>query len=142
MASVKVMWDRGGAYSGQIAKTQFVSEQTMLEAGTWLAVQVERRTQDGKDEAGNRFKPYSDSYAKAKGVPRGRVDLTRSGDMFASWGVLWATRNRVRIGFASTAMGQRARYNEENGRPFLGIEKRWLADIRNRLVKGLSFYRL
>lgn len=139
MARVSVKWSRGGAYNGEIRRIKFVDEQTMLEAGRWLAVQVENRAASGKDEAGNRFKPYSARYAKWKGVARSAVDLRLSGDMWAAFGVLWASRNRLRIGFSSKAMERRARYNEQMGRPFLGVEARWLNEIRRRIVAGIRF---
>jgi hypothetical protein len=112
----------------------------MEQAGRWLAVQIEARTQGGHDEAGTRFRPYTVAYAKAKNVARTAVDLTRSGDMFSTFGVLWATANRVRIGFSSAAMGRRARYNEEMGRKFLGMEARWLTEIRRRIANGIGFH--
>ena len=43
---------------------------TMFEAGRWLAVKIIQRTQDGKDEEGRRFKPYSPGYARWKNVSR------------------------------------------------------------------------
>lgn len=142
MAKVSVKWARGGAYHGQLLKTPLVTPGTMLEAGTWLATKVEHRAQSGKDEAGNKFTPYSEAYAKEKNVARNAVDLTRSGDMWRSWGVLWASARRVRIGFRSARMAQRARYNIEMGRPFLGIERRWLTELRTRLAKRIGFHRL
>lgn len=141
MANVRVLWNRGGAYTGEITKLARVSPQAMEEAGLWLAVQVENRTLAGRDEAGQRFKPYSEAYAKWKGVARNAVDLHLSGDMFRSFGVLWASANRVRIGFTSKAMERRARYNEEMGRRFLGVDPRWLREVRSRLANGLGFLR-
>ena len=141
MANVRVLWNRGGGYTGEIKKLAEVSPTAMEEAGLWLAVQLENRAAAGRDEAGNRFKPYTDAYAKWKGVPRSAVDLRLSGDMWRSFGVLWASRNRVRIGFLSKAMERRARYNEEMGRRFLGLDPRWMREIRTRLAKGLGFLR-
>ena len=139
MARVSVKWARGGAYNGELRKLKFVDEQTMLEAGRWLAVQLENRALAGKDEVGMRFRPYTAAYAKAKNVARTAVNLTRSGDMWASFGVLWASRNRVRIGFSSAAMERRARYNEEMGRKFLGLDSRWLTEVRRRIANRIRF---
>lgn len=141
MANVRVLWNRGGGYTGEIKKLAEVSPDAMEEAGLWLAVQLENRAAAGRDEAGNKFKRYTDAYAKWKGVPPSAVDLHLSGDMWRSFGVLWASRNRVRLGFTSKAMERRARYNEEMGRRFLGLDPRWLREVRNRLAKGLGFLR-
>lgn len=139
MARVRVLWNRGGAYNGQIKSVSFVDIDRMYDAGVYLAVQLENRTQGGRDEAGNKFRPYTAAYARAKNVARTAVDLTRSGEMFASFGVLWAARNRVRIGFSSAAMERRARYNEGMGRKFLGLDPRWLTEVHRRLKNGLRF---
>lgn len=141
MARVSVKWGRGGAYNGEIRKIKFVDEQTMLDAGNWLAVQLENRAGSGRDEAGSRFKPYSARYAAWKGVSRTAVNLRLSGDMWRSFGALWATRNKVRIGFAAKAMEARARYNEQLGRKFLGVEPKWLTEIRRRIATGIRFDR-
>lgn len=139
MARVSVKWARGGAYNGEIRKLKFADERTMRAAGVWLAVQLENRAAGGKDEAGNRFKPYSARYAKWKGVAQSAVDLHLSGAMWAAFGVLSATARSVRIGFSSKAMEARARYNEQQGRRFLGVEARWLTEIRRRISAGIRF---
>jgi hypothetical protein len=141
MANVRVIWNRGGGYTGEIKKLAEVDPDTMEAAGNWLAVQLENRALSGRDEAGNKFKPYSAAYAKWKNVSRTAVDLHLSGDMWRSFGVLWASKNRVRIGFLNKAMERRARYNEEMGRRFLGLDQRWMREVRSRLAKGLGFLR-
>jgi hypothetical protein len=139
MANVRVLWNRGGGYTGEIKKLAQVHPDTMEAAGNWLAVQLENRALSGRDEAGNRFKRYTDAYAKWKNVSPSDVDLHLSGDMWRSFGVLWASTNRVRLGFRSKAMERRARYNEEMGRRFLGLDPRWMRELRARLASGLGF---
>ena len=139
MARVSVQWRRGGAYNGEIRRIKLSTPEAMTEAGLWLAVQLENRALSGRDEAGNRFKPYSARYAEWKGVARSAVTLRLSGDMWRSFGVLWASAKAVRLGFSSKAMEARARYNEQLGRPFLGLDPRWLTEIRRRLVNGIRF---
>jgi hypothetical protein len=141
MAKVTVRWARGGAYTGELRRVALVDERRMREVGTWLAVQLQNRTQSGRDEAGNRFRPYSDAYARAKGVPRTAVDLTRTGEMFDAFGVIAVRRNSVRIGFTSGEMQARARYNEGMGRRFLGLDRRWLSEVHRRLRDSISFFK-
>ena len=141
MARVSIRWARGGAYNGEIRRIKFADEQTMLEAGRWLSVQIENRAAGGRDEAGGRFKPYTAAYARWKGVARTAVNLRLSGDMWGSFGPIWASKNRVRIGFASKAMEARARYNEQLGRKFLGVEPRWLREVARRIGAGIRFDR-
>jgi hypothetical protein len=33
----------------------------------------------------------------------------------------------------------RARYNEQMGRHFLGLESRWLTEVRRRILNGIRF---
>jgi hypothetical protein len=141
MARVSVSWKTGSG-TGFFRSTKVVDEQQMFEAGRWLAVKLIRRTQDGYDEQNRKFKPYSPGYAKWKNVPRSAVDLTLSGDMLNDFDVLWASRTRVRIGFSSARMSQRALENEQRGRFFLGIPDSWLREIKGRIAKGISFSRL
>lgn len=142
-SSIRVRWGHGGAYDGSVKRLAdtLINETRMREAGLYLAVQIERRTQSGRDESGRRFRPYTAAYATQKNVRRGEVTLTRSGEMFRAFTVTRVTRNSVRIGFATSAMADRARYNEGMGRRFLGINPRWLAEVKRRLAGGLSFIR-
>ena len=135
------MWGRGGAYNGEILRVTKVKADLMRDAGRWTAVQIENRAQSGRDEAGSRFKPYSARYAQQKNVNPSQVTLTRSGEMFQALDVLDASENRVTVGFTNKDMERRARYNEENGRRFMGIDPRWLREIKNRIVKGIGFVR-
>ncbi len=43
-----------------------------------------RKTARGVDYMGKKFKPYSEAYAKRKGVSAGSVDLRRTGEMLDS----------------------------------------------------------
>ena len=140
MARVRVSWNRGGAYDGELGRVRLVRDGVMREAGEYLAVQIENRALGGRDEAGNRFVPYTAAYAKAKNVSTTAVDLRRSGEMFAALGTLSHSRTHVRVGFRSAEMSDRARYNEKRRR-FMGIDKRWLQDVRRRIVAGIGFYR-
>lgn len=102
-------------------------------AGQLIARRVIERTQGGVDEDRRRFTPYTPAYAKRKGCAPSDVDLTLSGDMLGNFGVLWTGRNRVRVGFSSDAMRQRAGYNEARGRRFLGVPESWIREVRNQL---------
>jgi len=62
---------------------------------------IQEETQDGIDQNGNRFKPYSKGYAEFR-KEEGRsnkVDLTFTGHMLNSMKVIRATDSTVTIGF-------------------------------------------
>lgn len=94
------------------------------------------RTQDGMDKAGRSFYPYSDAYAKKKGVSAGDVDMTLFGDMLAAMDILEIESSKIFLGFTDELENAKA-FNHINGdtvpkRDFFGLPKKDLKEIASR----------
>lgn len=88
---------------------------------------ITERTQDNMDKRGQSFTPYSDAYAKKKGVSAGDVDMTDFGDMLANMQETDSTSQTVTIGFPDERENAKA-YNHTTGdtvpkRDFFGLPK-------------------
>lgn len=55
------------------------------------------RTLGGEDINGKEFKPYSEEYAKTKGVSRDSVDMVLTGDMITSFEQSLERKNLIKI---------------------------------------------
>lgn len=96
------------------------------------------RTQSGIDKNGQKFKPYSAAYAKAKGVSRDSVDLTLYGDMLESMDIVDATAETVVLGFPDSHENAKA-YNHTEGvtvprRDFFGLPQEELDTIKDKYI--------
>ena len=108
-------------------------------AGVEIAVRVQNRTMDGRDEDNRKFTPYTAKYAEWKGVRPSDVTLYLSGDMLNNLDVLDATSRSVAVGFRDRDLKDRAKHNEARGRRFLGVPNSWLTDIkRYYLLKRIA----
>jgi hypothetical protein len=86
------------------------------------------RTQSGQDADGNRFEPYTEAYAKKKGVSRNAVDMTLFGDMLENLEIIDETPQTVTLGFSDSLQNAKA-FNHITGdtvtpRNFLGAVKK------------------
>lgn len=82
----------------------FESKQLMAEIGMFLVGAIKLRTADGEDVEGNKFKPYSPSYAlfrKKKGLQTDEVDLFFTGSMMSSM-TYDASDTKVKVYFLNT----------------------------------------
>ncbi len=73
---------------------------------TALEAEMIARTQSGEDIKGSSFKPYSKDYAAIKGVGRGDVDMTLSGNM------LEGTKGKVKRGAEEAEIAITGRLNK------------------------------
>jgi hypothetical protein len=94
---------------------------------------IVERTQDNVSIHGKPFAQYSDAYAKKKGVAKGDVDLTLSGDMLAAIDVIDSTAQTVTIGFPDETENAKA-WNHMTGdtvkkREFFGLPQKELEEI-------------
>lgn len=71
------------------------------------------RTQSGVDADGSRFAPYTEKYAKQKGVSRNAVDMTLFGDMLQDLSIIDETSQTVTLGFSDSLQNAKA-YNHIN----------------------------
>lgn len=86
---------------------------------------IQERTQSGIDREGNPFAPYSEEYAKKKGVSPDAVDLTLFGDMLASIDEVARGAQSVTLGFPDVHENAKA-FNHTTGdtvpkRDFFGL---------------------
>ena len=88
------------------------------------------RTQDGLSVRNKKFRRYTKEYAETKGVSPTDVDLTLTGDMLDDMRLLSEKKGSLLIGFsAGTFSNDKAAWNRETGRPFLGITKKDLKGL-------------
>jgi len=102
--------------------------------GNEIVVDMEKRTQNGKDVNNKIFKPYSASYKKTKNKTHGsKVNLTASGKMLNN--ITWKmVKNGLRFYFSSKAERDKAHSNQKK-RKFFGIDRRQKARIVKKLRK-------
>ena len=104
--------------------------------GNFVADEVEGRTESGRDADNRRFKPYTRSYAKAKGQTR--VDLSVKGHM------LGAMRNRptstgVKVQIAGGREGYKAwKIQNKQKRVFMAVNKHDVKTIKKLIVKWIA----
>ena len=102
---------------------------------------IVKRTQRGRDVNNSKFKPYSKEYAAAKGVSRGSVDLTVTGDMLDAVKLLTHRSGSITIGIEKGAtdrngvdLNAKAEGNQKvNGREFIGLTQADLDNLIDRL---------
>ena len=114
-------------------REHLVPEQVLRNEAELLVQRIKTRTKSGISSTGTRFVPYTPAYAELKGVGPSRVTLRRTGEMLDDLDVLSVSNNRIKIGFRSRDMADRAAYNEER-RPFLNPAPDWI----EKLVRGIS----
>lgn len=106
------------------------------------------RVQDGQGIGGVKLKsPYSERYAKtlefkAAGKSRGKVNMTLTGDMVSSIGVISTKGNTIKIGIEDSEQVAKA-YNHQTGdtvpqRPFFGFSKDELNDIKKEFSSKIK----
>lgn len=104
-----------------------INNGTKLAIGNAIADQIRKRSrEEQRPFEGSTFAPYSEKYAKKKGVEVTDVDLTLFEDMLNSVSVTDIGHKTVTIGFDSTKELPKA-FNHHTGdtvpaRPFFGIE--------------------
>ena len=101
--------------------------------------QISKKT--NKDNT--KFKPYSASYAKRKGVSQGAVDLVSKAsvraedwsppNMLTTFGLKRVTKRTAEVGVSSGGPSDRAK-SVSDDRPFIGLTKR----NRQKLLKFAS----
>lgn len=96
---------------------------------------IEERTQSGRNIQGKKFKQYSKEYAEEKGVSRGAVDLTLSGDMLGLIDVVEESRDKIQFGWDDEVENAKA-YNHIKGdtlpkRDFFDLNKKELKQLKD-----------
>lgn len=121
------------------------SQHLFAEVALFQMLQIKKRTIEGKDYQGNKFKPYSDRYAKFRrdrGRPTSKVDLTFTGAMLNSM-TYDADAGRARLFFQNTTDENNVRnplkafYNHRR-RKFFEVsseDQRQIADIIRRYIR-------
>ena len=101
-------------------------ERQLVKIAAQVRLDINERTQKGKNEDGGSFKRYSPAYKKyktKKGRPSSPVNLTFTGDMLKSSRV-HKIMDGVEIYFPDNAERNKGKWNEDKGRPFFGIDKK------------------
>jgi hypothetical protein len=120
-------------------RIEWLTGATMRDCGNKLVRQIVDRTQSCVAPGGWGFMPYSDAYAKQKGVDPNAVDLTSRSSgphMLDHIKVLQATPTTLVIGFDSSTMAARARAVQKT-RPFFDVEEEWIDDISRKIAAGI-----
>jgi hypothetical protein len=110
--------------------------------GTTVIAFIRKRTLMGVDAKGSAFKPYSLNYAeqrRKKGRPTGTVTLSFFGRMLSALTHRILNRNTVRIAFSRTEEGEKAYYQHEKGREFVGLtpeEENKINDLCEKWLNG------
>lgn len=89
-------------------------------------IDIQKRTQSGKDVKGSSFKPYSKAYKayKAKGYGSSKVNLTQTGNMLHSI-TFKKIKDGIRLYFGTSIENKKAYHNQiTNGRKFFGLSKK------------------
>ena len=87
------------------------------------------RTKSGKDKNNVAFKPYSFGYAKKKRSTK--VDLTLSGHMLNSFQPI----SDSQIGFTNIYAQNKAQWNKNNDRQFIGLTQEDITLIQKQVYK-------
>ena len=102
-------------------------ERQLVKIAAQVRLGINERTQKGKNEDGGSFKRYGPAYKKWKQKEKHRPvshrDLTLSGDMLKSSRV-HKIIDGVEIYFPDTGERQKAKWNEDRGDVFFGIDKK------------------
>lgn len=119
-----------------------VSRELVEKIGEEAVKTIIKRSLSHKSLEGKKFKPYTSEYAKRKGVSRGSVNLKLHGDMFDSLGIGETTSKTVKIDFDDPLQSLKA-FNHHTGdtlprRPFFGLQKKEINEIKKRLKKDLE----
>lgn len=103
---------------------------------------IQERTESGMDKEGRSFTPYSDAYAKRKGVSAGDVDMTLFGDMLSDMDIVNMSSQTVTLGFPDETENAKA-FNHTTGdtvpkRDFFGLPQKDLREIARRFSSELK----
>lgn len=148
--AVKIIGAQGGEFGREFMETLGSIEKELLTIVSDEVARMELRiTREHRDVNNQGFKPYSESYSRAKGryqhpgsktatVPRDAVDMTLTGAMLRA-----ITRSIKRMGnrieatvyFSSAKEAAKARGNFERGRDFFGFTKEQWANIREKIAE-------
>jgi len=136
-----------------------------MELGDAAIEYIKIRTSRHESSDGNPFVPYSERYAKRKGVNQQSVDLFDSGDMLGSLIVLEGTSARsyggirssavrgargfesmrdqtLTIGFTDVEQGKKAAAHHEGigvpRRPFMALDDLWVQEGIDNAVRGIK----
>ena len=113
-----------GKYKKRIKR----SNEVLFSVAESMIVGIINRTQSGKDKNKKGFKPYSKNTPKS-----GRVTLTDTGAMLHSIDRK-KIKNGVKLFFPNTNESKKAFHNHKTlKRPFFGIDKKQLEQIKKRL---------
>jgi len=108
------------------------TDEVLYSVAESLIVGIIKRTQSGKDKNKKAFKPYSKNTPK-----RGRVTLTDTGAMLHSIHRK-KIKNGVKLFFPNTNESKKAFHNHKTlKRPFFGIDKSQIENIKTRLGKAI-----
>ena len=97
---------------------------------------INQRTLDGEDVDGKEFLPYSEEYARKKGVSTDSVDLFLTGDMLNSMDMTGSTRDTVSIGIIGGVEAKKSYYHNVDApkkREFFGITKNEAERIASKI---------
>lgn len=140
---IKVSGDKSiRRYQGSIFEFKVIER-----AAGNLAKAIVSRTQAGISHGSSRFAPYSQLYAKTKGVSPGDVNLTDTGKMLDGFRVVGigdrGDNTVINIGFSSSKLADRATANEEGGkhrpaRPWTEPDESMIDDLSDEIVLGLT----
>ena len=85
---------------------------------------IKGRTRNGLDKNNRPFEAYSDTYISSfdfKIAGKSRVNLTLTGEMLNTLEVISTGTGFIKIGFRDTDSNDKASFNRQHGREFLGI---------------------
>ena len=97
---------------------------------------INQRTLDGEDVDGKTFLPYSEEYAKKKGVSTESVDLFLTGKMLDAIEVVDSTTDTVSIGITEEEEAKKSFYHNVDAskkREFFGITKNEAERIASKI---------
>jgi len=88
--------------------------------------------------SGSKWVVIDGGYKELKAVKRpkdgGTVNLTDTGRMLQDLAVISTKKNQVQIGFNTSEQAQKALWNIENGRDFMGIEDKELSKLADTIL--------
>jgi hypothetical protein len=117
-----------GKYKKRIQK----SNEVLFSVAESMIVGIINRTQSGKDKNRKSFKPYSKNTPKS-----GTVTLTDTGSMLHAINRK-KIKNGVKLFFPNTNEAKKAFHNHKTlKRPFFGLDKKQLEQIKIRLGKAI-----
>lgn len=106
---------------------------------------VRQRTKNGLDIDNKPFIRYSKAYKESNEFTAtgksSSVDLTLTDDMLSSMVVKSSGVGFIRIGMSDTFANDKAAWNKQDGRAFLGISSKDLASIVTRVRNALGIKR-